>query len=68
MILETYTCDKCKNPIRDSYEGFYNISHESISGRPIMGDNRISRDVQFCRDCFGRYIAPIISEVEVKNK
>lgn len=59
MITETYTCDKCKKPIQDSGEGIYCISHESVSGNPIMGDSRIPRDVQFCRDCFGKYIAPI---------
>lgn len=59
MILETYICDKCKKPITASAEGYYNISHESATGNAILGDNRIPRDVQFCRDCFGKYLAPI---------
>lgn len=61
MIVETYTCDKCKKPITDSGEGVYCISHESVSGNPIMADNRIPRgEVQFCRACFGMFIAPLL--------
>ena len=60
MIIETYTCDKCKKPITDSYKGIYVISHESVAGNPIMGDNRIPRDAHFCKDCFDKYLAPLL--------
>lgn len=60
MIIQTYTCDKCKKPIKDSGEGVYCISHQVIAGNPIWGDNRIPRDIQFCKDCFGEHLAPLI--------
>lgn len=68
MIIETYTCDKCKKPIQDSSEGIYCISHENVAGNPRMGDNRIPRDMQFCRDCFGKYIAQILTPSPEPNQ
>ncbi len=45
------TCDGCGKKLADEA---YILSHESISGRPIIGDNRISQEKYFCRDCFGK--------------
>lgn len=64
MIIETYTCDKCKKTIKGSGEGIYEICHRSIAGNSFMGDNRIPRTVQFCRECFGKYLAPLFLELE----
>ena len=61
MITEQCTCDKCGEIVKELGYGIYIISHESLDGKPIMGDNRISRDKNFCRDCFGKYLAPLIN-------
>lgn len=61
MITQQCTCDKCGKIVINLGEGIYIISHESLDGNPIMGDNRISREKNFCRDCFGKYIVPILT-------
>ena len=43
----------------NSGDGMYVISHEAIGNNSFMGDNRIPRETHFCRDCFGKYIAPL---------
>ena len=60
MIIETYTCDKCKKPIQDSQWGIYVISHQNVGDNLCNGDNRIIRDIQFCRECFSQFIVPIL--------
>lgn len=62
MIKKECICDKCgDNDFANKGFGIYTISHTSLDNHAIMGDNRIMRDKHFCRDCFGKYIAPLLT-------
>lgn len=68
MIIETYTCDKCKKPMTDSSYGMFVLSHESIAGKPCMGDNRLHREKHFCKDCFEIHFVPILTPEEITEQ
>ncbi len=61
MIKKEYICDKCGTDtfIQEGF-GSYTIKHESLDGNIIMGDNRIIKDIHFCKNCFGIHIYPIL--------
>ena len=67
MIIETYICDKCAEPMRDSSYGMYVISHESIGNNSMWGDNRITRDIHFCKSCYEKHLVPILLELKVSK-
>ena len=63
-----YKCDKCGKEWDLRFDpSAYVLEHISLTGRPIMGDNRMNEQKQFCPECFDRYLAPILAqEKEIK--
>jgi len=53
MKEEIYKCDRCNKEWDLKYNpSAYTLSHISLTGSPIMGDNRVSATKHFCDDCF----------------
>lgn len=52
MKKEQYFCDGCDSEFDTNLA--YVLSHISLDGNPIMGDNRISKEKHFCKNCFDK--------------
>lgn len=61
MKKELYSCDRCGKDWDLKYNpSAYVLSRLSLTGAPIMGDNRIPQELHICDECFNE-IFPIFA-------
>jgi len=54
MKTITTKCDGCGIELGKDGHGVYRLTHDSVAGEGIWGDNRISKPIDYCKDCFDK--------------